>query len=644
MNILNGGYKMDIFEKINSYQKEHTMEKWEGTFRDYLPMVIENPMLSRRAHKYIYDAVHDSGVEIDAEGNEKYKFFEKDLFGIDDSISQIMEYLKAAAMGSDVGKRILLLYGPPSSGKSQLVILLKRGLEEYSRIKAGERYAISDCPQREDPLHLIPQSLRNDFLKDYNINIEGELCPMCSLNLTNKYNDIYQVPIKRILVSEKDRVGIGTFLPSDPKSQDVTELVGSLDLSKVGEYGAESDPRAYRFDGELNVTNRGLMEFIEMLKADEKFLYVLLTLAQEKNIKTGRFPLIYADEFIIAHTNEAEYKEFMNNKKSEALQDRMIVVKMPYNLKVSEEVKIYQKLLSQANTKDKHLAPHTLEIVAMFAVLSRLNISGEGISLIQKMKLYNGEEIEGIKTNLKTIKETAEREGMEGISPRFIINRISSALIKANTKCVNPIDALRVIKEGFNSLTSISKENRDKFNNSINDVRILYDEIAKNEIQKTFFVSFTKEAEELFNNYLDNAEAYLDKKNLIDPITGEEKLPDEKLMRSMEEKIKITESAKDTFRQEVSRKAASEQRKGRKFGYTSHPALKEAIEKQLFHERNKVIFQTLSTRNPDSETIKKLDEIKKRLVNQYGHCEECAEELRKYVSAVLIREQQEKKK
>src|SRR2546425_6369259 len=247
---------------------------------------------------------------------------------------------------SDVGRRILLLYGPPSSGKSQLVILLKRGLEAYTQTEEGAVYAIADCPQHEDPLNLMPHPLRQDFQAETGIHIDGELCPLCAVHLREQYEgDIYRVPVKRLFFSEKERMGIGTFVPSDPKSQDISELVGSIDLSTVGDYGAESDPRAYRFDGELNVSNRGLMEFIEMLKADERFLYVLLTLSQEKNIKTGRFSLIYADECVVSHTNETEFNEFLGNKKSEALHDRMIMVRIPYNLKVSQEERIYQKLL-----------------------------------------------------------------------------------------------------------------------------------------------------------------------------------------------------------------------------------------------------------------------------------------------------------
>src|ERR671924_38770 len=444
----------DIFEKIDVHLQNHRMNTWTGTFRDYLGMVMKQPALAQRAHARLYNMIKRPGMQVDDEGKEHYAFFEQDLFGIDEPLARVVEYFKAAAMGSDVGRRVLLLYGPPSSGKSQLVILLKRGLEAYTQTDEGAIYAIADCPQHEDPLNLMPHPLRQDFQAETGIHIEGELCPLCALHVREEYQgDIYRVPVKRIFFSEKDRVGIGTFVPSDPKSQDISELVGSIDLATVGEHGSESDPRAYRFDGELNIANRGMAEFIEMLKADERFLYILLTLTQEKNIKTGRFSLIYADEFVIAHTNEAEFKEFLADKQSEALQDRMIMVQMPYNLKASAEVQIYEKLLRRASLGALHLAPHALEVAAMFAVLSRLEEPKlAGLTLVKKMRLYAGQEVEGFRQkDVKLIKAQTEREGMDGISPRFIINRLSSSLIRPNTKCINPIDVLRALKDGFDS-------------------------------------------------------------------------------------------------------------------------------------------------------------------------------------------------
>lgn len=633
---------MNIYQKIDEHRVKLMDAPWKGTFREYLSMVMENPKLAWLAHQRIYNLVRSYGVEVDEEeGIEKFPFFTKELFGIEDSLANVMEYLKGASLGSDVGKRILMLYGPPSSGKSQLVILLKRGLEEFTRTQEGAVYAIADCPQHENPLHLIPYSLRRDFQSEYGLHIEGELCPICSLNLKEKYeNDIYRVPVKRIFFSEKERMGIGTFVPSDPKSQDISELVGSIDLSTIGEYGAESDPRAYRFDGELNVANRGLIEFIEMLKADERFLYILLTLCQEKNIKTGRFSLIYADEMVIAHTNEAEFNEFLADKKSEALRDRMIIVRVPYNLKVTEEVKIYQKLLKQAQVGDVHIAPHTLEVTSMFAVLSRLEEpKTAGLTMVKKMKLYNSEEVEGFRQrDVKQIKEQTEREGMDGVSPRFIINRITSTLTKPDVHCVTPIDALRAIKDGFESHPQFKKENRERFNSLIAEVRKEYDDIAKVDVQKAFFVSFESEAKTLLNNYLDHIEAYLDDRKLTDPITGEEVAPDERLMRSVEEKVKVPESGKEAFRNEILRKVAVAQRRGERFDYTTHEKLREAIEKQLFDERRDTIKLTISTRSPDQEQLRKINEVVNTLVEKEGYCTHCANELLKYVSSLMARE------
>ena len=574
-----------IFEKIEAHLQHHRMGAWTGTFRDYLALVLTQPSLVQRAHARLYTMIKTAGCTVDEEGKEHYAFFENDLFGIDEPLARVVEYFKAAALGSDVGRRVLLLYGPPSSGKSQLVILLKRGLEAYTQTEAGAVYAIANCPQHEEPLNLLPHALRRDFQEDTGIHVEGELCPLCALHLREKYQgDMYRVPVQRMFFSEKERLGIGTFVPSDPKSQDISELVGSIDLSTIGDYGSESDPRAYRFDGELNVSNRGLMEFIEMLKADERFLYVLLTLSQEKNIKTGRFPLIYADECVISHTNETEFNEFLANKKSEALHDRMIMVRIPYNLKVSQEERIYQKLLRQTTLQDVHMAPHTLRVAALFAVLSRLEEPKlSGLTLLKKLKLYDGEDVEGFRQkDVKQIREQTEREGMDGISPRFIINRVSASLIKPDMRCINPIDVLRALKEGIEQQSQFKKADRERYANLIADARREYDAIARTDVQKAFFVSFEEEALTLLDNYLDNVEAYLDQTKLIDPITGEEMPPNEKLLRSIEEKVQVPEHGKDSFRNEIFRKVAMANRRGETFDYTTHEKLKEAIEKQLF--------------------------------------------------------------
>ncbi len=422
-------------------------------------------------------------------------------------------------------------------------------------------------------------------------------------------------------------------------SQDISELVGGIDLSTIGEVGVESDPRAYRFDGELNVSNRGLMEFIEMLKVDEKFLYVLLTLSQEQNIKTGRFSMIYADEVVVSHTNEHEYQAFVGNKKSEALQDRIILVKVPYNLRVSDEIKIYEKLLKQSALQNVHIAPYTLRIASIFAVLTRLEASKKaGMSLMKKLRLYDGEDIEDFKQkDVRELQEEAQREGMDGISPRYVINRLSNALVRQNVTCINPIDALRALRDGLDQHTSITREERERYLNFISEARKEYDELAKKEVQRAFVYSYEESARTLLNNYLDNVEAYCNKTKLRDPITDEEIEPDEHLMRSIEEQIGITENAKRTFREEILIRISSLARKGLAFDYTSHERLKEAIEKKLFADLRDVVKITTSTRTPDKEQLRKINEVVDRLMTEHGYCHVCANEILRYVGSLLNR-------
>jgi serine protein kinase len=256
------------------------------------------------------------------------------------------------------------------------------------------------------------------------------------------------------------------------------------------------------------------------------------------------------------------------------------------------------------------------------------------------MRLYDGaDDVEGFrKKDVKQIKEQTEREGMDGISPRFIINRISSALTHPGVSCVNAIDTLRSIKDGLDSHSGFSREDKERYGNLIADARKEFDEIAKNDVQKAFFVSFENEARTLLDNYLDNVEAYLDQAKLLDKITEEEVEPDEKLMRSIEEKIQVDESGKDAFRNEIFRKVAVAERSGTKFDYTTHEKLKEAIEKQLFDERRDTIKLTVSTRNPDTEQLRKINDVVDSLVKNQGYCTVCANELLKYVSSLLARE------
>ncbi|MCW4643511.1 PrkA family serine protein kinase [Bacillus safensis] len=631
---------MDILKKIEQHREEEQRLKWEGTFSDYLDIIKENPLVAQSAHSRVYHMIKDSGIE-EENGVRTYKFFDQELFGLEESLERLVEeYFHPAAKRLDVRKRILLLMGPVSGGKSTLVTRLKRGLEEYSLTDHGAVYAIKGCPMHEDPLHLIPQNLREDFYREYGIRVQGNLSPLNMMRLEEEYGGrIEDVRVERIFFSEDKRTGIGTFSPSDPKSQDIADLTGSIDFSTIAEFGSESDPRAYRFDGELNKANRGMMEFQEMLKCDEKFLWHLLSLTQEGNFKAGRFALISADELIVAHTNETEYRSFISNKKNEALHSRIIVMPIPYNLKVTEEERIYHKMISESDVSDVHIAPHTLKVAAMFSILTRLKEPKcSDIDLVKKMRLYDGESVEGFQSvDIDEMKKEFHDEGMSGIDPRYVINRISSTIIRKNMESINALDVLRSLKEGLDQHPSISSEDRERYLNFISVARKEYDDIAKKEVQKAFVYSYEESAKTLMDNYLDNVEAYCNKNKLRDPLTGEEMNPDEKLMRSIEEQIGISENAKKAFREEILIRISAYARKGKRFDYNSHERLREAIQKKLFADLKDVVKITTSTKTPDEQQLKKVNEVVARLIDEHGYNSTSANELLKYVGSLLNR-------
>jgi serine protein kinase len=632
---------MDILKKIEKYREDEQKLKWEGTFAEYLEVIKEQPLVAQSAHSRVYNMLKDAGIE-EVNGTRNYNFFSGQLFGLEESLERLVEeYFHPAAKRLDVRKRILLLMGPVSGGKSTLVALLKRGLEAYSLQTPGAIYAIKGCPMHEDPLHLIPQHLRADFHEEYGIRIEGNLSPLNVMRLENDYGGrIEDVMVERIFLSEDKRVGIGTFSPSDPKSQDIADLTGSIDFSTIAQYGSESDPRAYRFDGELNKANRGMMEFQEMLKCDEKFLWHLLSLTQEGNFKAGRFALISADELIVAHTNETEYKSFIANKKNEALHSRIIVMPIPYNLKASDEEKIYEKMIRESDVSDVHIAPHTLKVAAMFTIMTRLKDPKKSdIDLVKKMRLYDGENVEGFNSaDITELKKEYQDEGMSGIDPRYVINRISSTIIRKEVNpSINALDVLRSLKEGLDQHPSITSELRERYLNFISLARKEYDAIAKNEVQKAFVYSYEESAKTLMDNYLDNVEAYCNKSKLTDPLTGEEISPDEKLMRSIEEQIGISDNAKKAFREEILIRISAYARKGKRFDYNSHDRLREAIQKKLFADLKDVVKITTSSKTPDERQLKKVNEVVARLVEEHGYNSTSANELLRYVGSLLNR-------
>ena len=625
--------RSSLIRALSDFTKQHRAAHWAGTFASFLESVFPADArgIARTSHQYMWDMMR-----------AEHGLFQDELYGIDDTIERVTDYFKAAASGSEVGRRLLLLLGPPSGGKSSMVILLKRALETYSHTEAGALYGIHGCPVHESPLHLIPHTMRGQFRATYGVEITGELCPHCVSRLQHDFNgDFMQMPVQRIFICEAGRIGVGTYAPHDPSTADIADLVGSVDLSKVSEFGDEGDPRAWSWSGAVFAASRGMLEMIEILKVKREFLYLLLTLTQEKNVKVSRFPLIHLDETILAHTNLAEFRKFLQEPENEALLDRMVIIQVPYTLSYKEEARIYRKLTSSTQAfREVHLDPHALHVAAVFSVLTRLAESeGEGDGT-KKARLYAGEDVEGVSgTEVNKIRARNPEEGLAGVSPRFVINALSNAIIQSAKCSLTTMDVLIALKNAIESDVRIDGKKKRKWIDFLVSVRKdFYNRWVKEDVHKALFVSFEAEAQQLLDKYLDEVEATLDSRTIKDPITNEERKPDERFLRTVEEKIRISESGKMSFRQEVVRKAMGAYKRGDKFTLDSHAPLHDAVEQYLFEQRRDVLRLVSSSSRPDDETRQKISVVEKRLVDEYGYDNHSAREALNYVTTLLAQE------
>lgn len=655
----------------------HQKSNWVGSFSEYLEIVVRNPNVMRNAFQRIYDMIISHGTQEYTEHKKKlmrYKFFQDEkndgkeaVFGIDQRLVSLVEVFKSASRGYGTERRVILLHGPVGSAKSTIVRLLKRGLQEYSQTEEGAIFTFawvgmekeSDmlCPMREDPLRLIPFDQREVFLNNllagtetpHSILIDGDLCPACRQmyrELNMKYKGdwsklIEHVQVRQFVFSETDRVGVGTFQPKDEKNQDSTELTGDINYRKIAIYGSDSDARAFNFDGEFNIANRGIIEFVEVLKLEVAFLYDLLGASQEHKIKPKKFPQTDIDEVIIGHTNEPEYRKLENNEFMEALRDRTVKIDIPYITKLSEEIKVYEKDYNSKKIKGKHIAPHTIQIVAMWAVLTRLEPPKKAnLTLLQKLKLYDGKTLPGYtEDSVKELQKEAPREGMDGISPRYIQDKISNALVNDQfLGCVNPFMVLNEVADGLTHHSLIkSDEQRKNYRELLTVVKSEYEDIVKNEVQRA--ISADEEAiSRLCSNYIDNVKAYTQKEKVKNKYTGQDEDPDERLMRSVEEKIEIPETRKDDFRREIMGYIGALATDGKKFNFRTNERLYKALELKLFEDRKDSIKLTsLVSQVIDKETQEKIDVVKQRLVKNYGYCDVCATDVLNYVASIFAR-------
>ena len=635
---------LNNFERvIKEDRAARESKQWRDTLLAYLEVVKTDPTITKLAHARIYDLIISAGLHSlhdtdDPRTKRLYKdeplkvfnFFAEEFFGIERTIAQIVRYFHSASLKGEESRQVLYLMGPVGSGKSSLVERIQRGLEQIGFI-----FAIEGCPMNEEPLHLVPRHLRREFEKMLGVHIEGDLCPVCRYRLKSEFNNRYEeFPVAERSFSKRNRVGVGVVPPVDPNNQDTSVLIGSEDISKLDQY-SEGDPRVLELNGALNVGNRGIVEFIEVFKNETEYLHAMITATQEKVIPApGRHGMVYVDTCIVAHSNEAEWQKFKADHTNEAILDRIVVVKVPYNLRLSEEVKIYQKIIRNSDFR-AHVAPHTLELASMYAILSRLEPTAK-CDLMTKLRLYNGEEVvekgRTKKIDVQELKEDTKREGMSGISTRFIMKALDNALSdNVSGNCINPIN----VREALISMTKegdLPDDTRKQYLEFLQDtLHKEYLDLLEKEITRAFVYSYQEQAESLFQNYLDHAEAYVNKTRVRDRNTNEELAPDEGFLKSIEEQIAIIGSAADGFRQEVIAYLWATSRRSEKISYKSYEPLKEAIEKKLMTSVRDISRIITKARTRDEEQGEKYGSMVKNLVEN-GYCESCVDVVLKYAA------------
>ena len=608
---------------------------WEGTFAEYLDMVSERMTIPRLSHDLVYEAILSHGVdEAPDSASPRYRLFNDKVYGQDETIETIVEYFASSSRRLEIRKRILLLLGPPASGKSTIVALIKEALEQFTRTDDGAVYAIKNCPMQEDPLHLVPHNLRPQLQDEYGIYVEGELCPRCRYRVRTEYRGrIGQVPVTRVVFSEQEAIGIGYYVATSNPT-DASLLVGSVDTSQLEGDRLEVAGKAFRLDGELNVANRGLMEFVEIFKSDPHLLTTLLGLAQEQLIKMDRFGSVYADEVVIGHSNEGDFKTFLVDPSSEALRDRIMRIYVPYNLKVRDEERIYRKLLVSSGLDKVHVPPLTLPAISTFAVMSRLiSPTKQAVSLIDKLRAYDGHEVEHFsQQDVLNERRANPEEGMTGISPRSVMNRLSARATLPDVICISPLNALDSIWQGRNENVSLSEEDSTRYVEYVRAAVEDYNERAIQDVQKAFNERFEETAANELSNYLADVSAAF-----APGRANSASRESERNMREMERPIGVSERDKVAFRQEIYNFFTNLESRNTSFDYKTEHRMRSAIEKRLLPNQKTLRNELDQPRSAGriAEWRRNRESIHLRLVGRYDYCNVCAIDVVEYVLNLL---------
>lgn len=636
-----------FLDLIESHRSKKKKEKFKGTFLEYLDLVSDDPNLVKSAHKRLFDAITDHGVDLipsedprkrkifDGDSIKIYDYFKNEFFGMERVIYKIMRFLQAASLKGEESRQVLLLMGPVGAGKSAMTEHIKGALEQLPY------FHIENDPQRGEPLQLIPRSLREKFESKLKVKIDGDLSPVARDNLLRNHDGKFEnVKVTETTFSQRGRRGIAVVPPMDANSQDVSVLIGSEDISKLDKY-SEDDPRILSLNGAFNVGNRGIVELVEVFKNEIEFLHTIITATQEKRVPSpGKHDMVYFDGVILAHCNESEWNRFKSEHTNEAILDRIVKINVPYVLELDQEIKIYEKMLSRSDFS-YHIAPHTIRIASMFSVLSRIHET-QKCDLLTKMKIYNGEEViekgRVKRIDIKDLRDEVRDEGMKGISTRFIMKSIDAALTDSDKGFITPVSMMHSIanqvKEQIPDQTF-----REKCLMIIQTiVREEYLKILENEIAKAFINAYEEQAQAIFDTYLDNAEAHTTRAKLKDRITKEEMEPDENLMRAIEEQIGIQGNSRDGFRSDVTAYMFAKMRRGEKVNYRSYEPLAEAIETYLISSVKDMARIVTKSKTRDEDQQKKYSEMIQTMIDEYGYTADSAEEVLIYASNNLWRD------
>ncbi len=592
---------MSIFQHYQARYEDNREEIL--SIQEYLDLCKQDPGVYVTAAERLLMAIGDPELVDTSQDPRLSRIFSnkvvkvypafKDFYGMEDSIEQIVSYLKHAAQGLEEKKQILYLLGPVGGGKSSLAERLKALMEKIPF------YAIHGSPVFESPLGLFDSDEDGPILEeDYGIlrrYMRTIMSPWAVKRLHEFNGDITRFKVVKLKPSILDQTAIAKTEPGDENNQDISSLVGKVDIRQLEHY-AQNDPDAYSYSGGLCRANRGLMEFVEMFKAPIKVLHPLLTATQEGNYNsTEGLSALPFEGIILAHSNEAEWQTFKNNKNNEAFLDRVYIVKVPYCLRVSEEVRIYQKLLANSSLDSAPCAPGTLEMLAQFSVLTRIK-EPENSSIFSKMRVYDGENLKDTDPKAKSLQEYRDYagvdEGMTGISTRFAFKILSQVFNFDNAEvAANPVHLLYVLERQI-AREQFPPETEEKYLSFLKGyLAPRYAEFIGKELQKAYLESYSEYGQNLFDRYVTYADFWIQDQEYRDPETGE--FFDRAALNEELEKIEKPagiSNPKD-FRNEivnfVLRARANNQ--GRNPAWTSYEKLRTVIEKKMFSSTEELL-------------------------------------------------------